>query len=80
MGRLIGSDHPRARLDADTVALLREMYADGWSFRNLGRLLCISDSAVRDCVRGRTWRHVRPHTPAVATGGPLAQMAATLTR
>lgn len=76
--RRLGEEHPRSVMSREMVELARAMHDDGWSFRNLGRLLGVSDSAIRDCVRGRTWRHVRRTGVLPPAGDPIAQMASWL--
>ena len=54
-----GEDVPNARLSEADVRAIRDMHIrDGISLREIGRVLGVSRSAVRQAFIGETWRHV----------------------
>jgi hypothetical protein len=54
----LGEAHPNSKLTADAVRQIRMLHAQGWSYVRLGQMFGVSDDAVRDTVRRRTWKHV----------------------
>ena len=55
---IAGEAHPNAKLTADTVRAIRTLHGQGVSYARLAARFGVSDDAVRDVVRGRTWKHV----------------------
>jgi hypothetical protein len=47
---------PRARLDWETVRAIRKGHAAGRSYRQLAAESGISDGAIRNIIKGRTWK------------------------
>jgi hypothetical protein len=55
---IAGEAHPNAKLFADAVRQIRALRDEGLSYTRLAAMFGVSDDAVRDVVRGRTWKHV----------------------
>jgi hypothetical protein len=55
---ILGEAHANSKLTADTVRQIRMLHMQGWSYVRLGKMFGVSDDAVRDSVRRRTWKHV----------------------
>jgi hypothetical protein len=55
---MIGEAHPNAKLTADIVRRIRTLRSQGVGYRRLAAMFGVSDDAVRDVVRRRTWKHV----------------------
>jgi len=55
---VVGEAHPNAKLTADAVGQIRALHTQGVSYVRLADMFGVSDDAVRDAVRRRTWRHV----------------------
>jgi DNA invertase Pin-like site-specific DNA recombinase len=47
---------PRAKLDRETVRAIRSGHAAGSSYAALARQFAISKCAIRDIIKGRTWK------------------------
>ncbi len=56
--KIRGETHGKSKLTEDAVRRIRELHSQGWTFVRLSTLFDVSDDAVRDCVKGRTWRHI----------------------
>jgi hypothetical protein len=54
----VGEAHPNAKLIADAVRQIRALHSQGLSYTRLAAMFGVSDDAVRDVVRRRTWKHV----------------------
>jgi len=67
-----GENNARARLDRESVKLILALDPCPHSVRDVAKHLGVSDSCVRDVLKGRTWRHVSrdmDHVVAVRDGG-----------
>jgi hypothetical protein len=58
-----GFDDPRGgarevEVDRGGVGQIRMLHVQGWSYVRLGKMFGVSDDAVRDSVRGRTWKDI----------------------
>ncbi len=53
-----GEAHPNAKLTVDIVRRIRKLHAQQVSYTRLAAMFGVSDDAVRDAVRRRTWKHV----------------------
>jgi hypothetical protein len=58
--RARGERHGKAKLTAAAVRKIRKLSSQGASAARLGDMFGVSGDAVRDVIRGRTWKHV-PH-------------------
>mgnify|MGYP002869105176 CR=1 FL=1 len=59
-----GANNRWAKLDDDTVVVIRTAYAEGgWSYRALGAKYGVHLSTVEHLVNGKTWRHLAPVAP-----------------
>jgi len=55
---ILGEAHPNAKLTDETVRRIRTLRDQGVSYRQMATMFGVSLDAVRDVVRGRTWKHV----------------------
>jgi hypothetical protein len=53
-----GETHGKAKLTEASVTQIRVLRSQGWSFRQLRERFNVSDAAVRDVIRRRTWKHI----------------------
>lgn len=53
-----GEAHGKSKLTEDAVRQIRMLHTQGWSYARLGKMFGVSHDAVRDSVRGRTWKHI----------------------
>jgi hypothetical protein len=53
-----GSRHGNAKLTEDDIPILRNLHAQGWSFKQIGEKLGIHRDTVRNIVSGKRWGHV----------------------
>jgi len=67
----LGEGHPLATLSAKLVAECRELHAGGASVNGLAERYGVGLGALRDAIKGRTWRHVE--TAPVTLGVPRGQ-------
>lgn len=54
-----GTEHPNAKVDADSVRAIRARRAEGLSLKKIGAEFGLDASTVHDIVRHRTWSHVQ---------------------
>ena len=58
-GRMVGTEHPNAKLTDDMVREIRHLYASGeYMQKDLARMYGVSDMVISLLVRGKTWKHV----------------------
>jgi hypothetical protein len=58
-GKARGEAHGKAKLTEAEVRQIRKLHSQGSSTLRLSQKFGVSDDAVRDILRGRTWKHVR---------------------
>lgn len=56
----VGEEHGNSRMTAEAVMRLRSRAAKGQSAASLAHEFHISETSVRDIIKGRTWRHLPP--------------------
>lgn len=57
--KAIGERNFNAKLNAEKVRQIRELYAGGGlSMQKIGDMFAVTMTAVRGVIRGKTWRHV----------------------
>ena len=54
----VGEAHSNSKLTVNMDRQIRTLHSQGWSYIQLGKKFGVSDDAVRDSVRRRTWKHV----------------------
>ncbi|MEJ0017489.1 MAG: HNH endonuclease signature motif containing protein [Acetobacteraceae bacterium] len=54
----VGTLHPNAKIDEETVRLIRSLRAEGMSLTKIGNAVGLHAATIHDIVRGRTWKHV----------------------
>jgi hypothetical protein len=55
---MVGGGQRQPQLTAEIVHENRLLHGRGWSYVRLGARFGVSDDAVRDSIRRRTWKHV----------------------
>jgi len=55
---ILGEAHGKSKLTDEAVRQIRMLHNQGWSYGRLGKMFDVSADAVRDSVRGRTWKHI----------------------
>lgn len=56
--RLRGESHPRAKLNAEQVRQIRELYSKGFSTNVIARNFKVSTWNVEEIVKRKTWTHL----------------------
>ncbi len=56
--RVVGSGHPRAKLNEEEVVKLRLRYKNGESSPKLAAHYGMNHSTILDAIHGKTWKHV----------------------
>lgn len=65
-----GEKNPCARLTADLIPWVRAAYRAGSTALDIATELQVSDGAIREVLRGRTWAHIPdPHGPVALRAG-----------
>ena len=56
--RLRGESHPRAKLTAEQVRQIRDLYSKGFSTNVIARNFKVSTWNIEEIVKNKTWTHV----------------------
>lgn len=68
-----GGTHPQARLDAESVSMLREAYARGEPIKQIAEAFGVAQPTAHNAITGVTWAHIKsppPVPPRRRTGAP----------
>lgn len=57
---LLGSGHPRSKLDEAQVARVRAMWKEGHTVACIREAFGVHENSIRGILTGRTWTHVGP--------------------
>ncbi len=52
-GRRVGESHPMAVLSDHEVELVHELYADGYGYKRLAKIMEVSHRSIRDILNGK---------------------------
>lgn len=55
----IGTEHGMSKLNDANVKWIYQEYAKGVTIASMARALNVSESAIRNVIKGRSWKHVR---------------------
>ena len=56
--RLRGESHPRAKLTAEQVRQIRDLYSKGFSTNVIARNFKVSTWNIEEIVKNKTWTHI----------------------